>query len=286
MKRNFTHENRDDSSLVNNLLDDLMGRDHSDTRLIPIKRRGDWIPEQQHVKVKSTKGLDVNLVKHSKSLGYFYLDRLEAVHCLESNRLIVFHNGLPVSVAEAYHILIPSLSLLHQYIVFRHLNKNGYVCIKPKNLSQIYTNSELNFRQSQDSKTKISEKHLSPCITLPRDIIASSEAEQQQRQWQEQDLENLRVFDVYKRETFVKCKLGEPNFRLIALDNSMRDIVNIKECLTAVNKFVPKEEAKQGVDSGNIKPEPSSVIPKIIFALLDDDLSLNFVEFKLLEITL
>lgn len=101
-------------------------------RGISIKRTGDWISEKRHVKLTSLEGISVHLLSYSHELKYHYLNPYEALFCLESSELLIFYEGYPLSLAEAYHLLIKDDQSLKNYRIFQRLNRTGFVCLKPQ----------------------------------------------------------------------------------------------------------------------------------------------------------
>lgn len=237
MKRNFNNDafenSHNEATVVEEKLRSLLSSTSSrelecGSRSIRLSCNGHWIVEENHVKISSCfKGLDNNLLKYSKTLGYYFMERLEAIYSLEMCKLVIFYNELPISISEAYRILLPSREALNSYLIFRHLNRAGFICLIPE------------IRQSDDTGR----------VVACRSIF------------------NV-TFDVYKRETYSKCKPGtdsshgNPDFRLLVLDKSAGDSLSLQELESYESSLVDADKHE------------------LRFALVDDEHSMSFLEFK------
>lgn len=272
----------------------------SEVRLISATRIGNWIPERRHVRLDSLKGLDRNLTKHDEQENYFYMQRFEALYCLEMSKLIITFNGIPLSLAEAYQLLLDNERFAFmEYIVFRHVNRAGYICLAQTSVSG-----------DREKAGSINEPAFTPTGNFA-------------------ELGSNNVYQVYKRESFVsKRKILEcPEFKLIVLArSSLRNPFDLNRLLTLGSNTLNMEfghlEAAPELlihDDGNkwrssSSSNESSTINvcdetpnksldmsgrgkqtgcsewnrakasvRCIIGLLDDDLNICFVEFKQLN---
>lgn len=125
--------------------------EHSDDfiRKVPISNKGHWCDRLKHVRVDSLKGLPSEFVSYSTESKYHYLGNFEALYCLESSQLLIFHNGLPLSLAEAYQLLLIDSVQFRDYRLFQQLNRTGYICLRPS--SELSPQLPLNQSQQSDS---------------------------------------------------------------------------------------------------------------------------------------
>ncbi|XP_031416581.1 tRNA-splicing endonuclease subunit Sen54 [Clupea harengus] len=113
-----------------------------------------WIPGEDVVELQTPAG------KFWQTMGYAAhgKQRLlpeEALYLMECGNLQVFHHDLPLSIEEGYERLLssgrPGLLSLHQYQVFGHLKRLGYVVNRfdPSTVQSRYER-QLNLPQSRD----------------------------------------------------------------------------------------------------------------------------------------
>lgn len=235
MKRNHLPTNpnelAEEQEIINQRLRELLTQPVSKLRQIPVTNKGIWLEEFNHVKVESTKGISSDLLCHSSELNYQYLDRFEALFCLEANQLIIYSSGFPLSLAEAYQLLITDSDSLKNYRVFQHLNRSGYICLAPDNHHQTHTEPvEQSGESESTAKLEIGRACGSPLFEIDSIDIPLKEVFKSLREFGPQS-DKLRkqnqnegiAFNVYKRETFAskrprKDKPGEADFGLIICD--------------------------------------------------------------------
>ncbi|XP_046402557.1 uncharacterized protein LOC124168384 [Ischnura elegans] len=89
--------------------------------------QGEWIPSAHVVKVIKKVGRHWAVMGHTY-MGELYLDPEEALFLLEANTMEIYFNGLPMSLQQAYSILLGSESgcTLEEYRAFSHLTRFGY----------------------------------------------------------------------------------------------------------------------------------------------------------------
>lgn len=113
------------------------GGDSREIRNVSFNSVGILKLDKQHIVLKSLKGLDRNLICYCEEAAYHYMEPFEALYSLEMNKLLVFHNDQPLSLVEAYYLLLSQIGdkiidksqSFREYLVFRHLNRIGYICI-------------------------------------------------------------------------------------------------------------------------------------------------------------
>ncbi|KAF5896963.1 tRNA-splicing endonuclease subunit Sen54 isoform X1, partial [Clarias magur] len=87
----------------------------------------EWIPEEKLVKLLSPAGKFWQTMGFSNQ-GKQCLFPEEALYLLECGNVQVFYQDLPISIQEGYeHFLSDETVTLHQYQVFGHLKRLGYV---------------------------------------------------------------------------------------------------------------------------------------------------------------
>lgn len=89
----------------------------------------EWEPTVQLARVTREKGSDLHVFGVHRE-GQLYLQPAEALCLLEDGLLLLLHHGAPLSVQEAYALLLRKGGPLHpdMYAVFCSLHRNGFVC--------------------------------------------------------------------------------------------------------------------------------------------------------------
>ncbi|XP_077490618.1 tRNA splicing endonuclease subunit 54 isoform X1 [Amblyomma americanum] len=90
-----------------------------------------WEEEEKRVVVTKHKGA------YLKFMGFKVGDRtvlnpLEALFLLEANQLLLMRAGVPVSISEAYELLLEDGDHYDKYLVYAHLMRAGYIVIPHK----------------------------------------------------------------------------------------------------------------------------------------------------------
>ncbi|XP_048042600.1 tRNA-splicing endonuclease subunit Sen54 isoform X1 [Megalobrama amblycephala] len=86
-----------------------------------------WIPEETLVELQSPAGKFWQTMGFSER-GKQYLHPEEALYLMECGNVQVFHRDLPLSIQEGYERFLSCETVtLHQYQVFGHLKRLGYV---------------------------------------------------------------------------------------------------------------------------------------------------------------
>lgn len=135
MKRNKAPLDGDElveeGRIIENRLENLFSVAEAE-RQICASSKGYWLADKRHVRVESAKSaVAAHLLCYSTELKYHYLDPLQALYCLEGGQLLVFHRGLPLSLVEAYELLIADQHQFTEYLVLQRLFRSGYICLRP-----------------------------------------------------------------------------------------------------------------------------------------------------------
>ncbi|XP_017886896.1 uncharacterized protein LOC108629051 [Ceratina calcarata] len=86
----------------------------------------EWLPDQRRARVKKLSGQDWGSFGLEKN-GALYLIPEEALFLLEANRLELTWNNVPVSIQQAYELLIDDAECsLEEYRVYSQLVRHGY----------------------------------------------------------------------------------------------------------------------------------------------------------------
>nr|XP_055041213.1 tRNA-splicing endonuclease subunit Sen54-like [Misgurnus anguillicaudatus] len=114
-----------------------------------------WIPEERLVELQSPAGKFWHTMGFSDR-GKQYLHAEEALYLMECGNVQVFHRDLPLSIQEGYERFLSSETLtLHQYQVYGHLKRLGYVVNRfdPSSVPSEYER-QLNLPASLDKQKK------------------------------------------------------------------------------------------------------------------------------------
>lgn len=113
-----------------------------DDNLTNLKRvyhahKGEWIPERQHTKLDpGAMSSSCSLLSYySTELKYHYLTKFPTLFYLETYRLNLQYRGLPLSLADAYSLLLNKSNDLKNYRLFQMLLRQGYVGLERQSLS-------------------------------------------------------------------------------------------------------------------------------------------------------
>lgn len=301
MKRNHPPDNPDElldeQVIINERLNELFSHSSSELRQIPISQKGDWLSDRRHVRINSTKGLNTDLVSYSSELKYHFLKPYEALFSLESNHLKIFFNNFPLSLIEAYQVILVDQIDFRNYRVFQRLNRSGYICLQPN--ANLNKSPELPKREADGyTCTKIehpqnpveTQYNFDPIFCIDSIKISFNSVLSSLRSLGPQDYEPLGDdeldkavctntaiselgidFHVYKRETYAKNKPrrgqpGTPDYHLIVCDKARQKPPSYKQLVQ--------------LDSSRAKAQDNSEIGKLLFALMDDDNSICFTLFE------
>lgn len=133
MKRNYIadepEERKKDEELILERLDQVFDEGQEPLRKIYIIHRGEWIPDREHVRLDSTSiphsyGI---MTHYSTEHKYHYLTRFPALFYFETYQLTLQYRGLPLSLAEAYSLLLDRPNDLRNYHIFQQILRQGYV---------------------------------------------------------------------------------------------------------------------------------------------------------------
>jgi len=285
MKRNQrptdSKELAEDLRQIDSRLDQLFSHATENLRRIPRANRGVLLPDRGHVRIESTKGICNHLISYSLDLKYHYLNLLEALYCIETGRLIVYLDGLPLSLAEAYHLLLLDSSDTRKYRVFQILNSRGYICLRSSKTNSGQATSDLpDFKFKTHNHPGFQRRaQLESIRKINPNQRPSDEVQNSLRQFGPQDSDfrnpvpDLELtFDVYLREKFTstkprKEKPGAPDFFVAVLDKASQKPPPSESC--------PPNDICPGSNSSS----------RVRIALVDEDYSVCFAEFRSLGIS-
>uniref|UniRef100_A0A803Y016 tRNA splicing endonuclease subunit 54 n=1 Tax=Meleagris gallopavo TaxID=9103 RepID=A0A803Y016_MELGA len=194
-----------------------------------------WKPEQGIVELESPAGKFWHTMGFSER-GKQCLLPEEALYLLECGSLQLFYKDVPMSVQEAYEILLSqeAMSLLH-YQVFSHLKQLGYIVLR-FNPSTVLSSCERQL--NLESRCKSSGKH------HHKRRRSSSPGLQE-------DLESIKIdFNVYQADAVAKFKKTNPGKPYVRM------------CVQSFDEQVPSLRALKQVtyQSGDVP---------VVFALAD-----------------
>ncbi|KAG8006545.1 tRNA-splicing endonuclease subunit Sen54 [Nibea albiflora] len=130
-----------------------------------------WIPSEQRVELQSPAGKFWQTMGFSAN-GKQHLLPEEALYLMECGNLQVFYRDLPLSIQDGYEMFLSSSSVsFHQYQVFGHLKRLGYVVHRfdPSSEPSSYAR-QLNLPPSRDraGKQLKRKRSASPTLTSSR----------------------------------------------------------------------------------------------------------------------
>lgn len=289
MKRNRPPDDQEeqlqDARLLKERLDGLFSHCQPEQRQMPLRNRAEWNAERRHAKIEqSVKVTPSDMVKYSSQLGYHYLSWYEAMYCLDSNQLLIYHNDLPLSLAGAYELIIEDEVQLREYRVMQQLTRTGHICLPPSisiDWMKATPQTPVVLDESEVPSSDVVEELFSiNSIKLPLSQVLERlqefgprEASATRRPLVVDYGSSTRVsFDVYKREGFAKNKPhsadnkpGKPDYHLIVCDLTSQappDASNLQN----MSESLPRQSSE-----------------KLMFALVDDDSSIFFVQYHELD---
>ncbi|KAK5641368.1 hypothetical protein RI129_009915 [Pyrocoelia pectoralis] len=92
-----------------------------------VRAVGCWLPVEKLVEVKKVCGLINNFGFANRNGKYLYPE--EAMFLLETNRLEILWNNVPMSIQQAYQVIIDED--IHKYLLYRKLSLEGFRLLKP-----------------------------------------------------------------------------------------------------------------------------------------------------------
>lgn len=268
--------------LIEDRLSELYPTSRTTEHKISINKKGHYVREFHHVRLDSSVKLHSmdGLVQYSDALNYHYLKPYQALYLLDTRQLIIFLDELPVSLAEAFKLLLRERADLINYSVFCFLNRNAHFCLEPEallmqELTQEKVISECilelgessNFLEENPTKPlfRIDQVHCTYdkiltelCELGPKNLAQSEHA---------CDCDFVVVFDVYRRETFAKKKprrgkRGTPDYFVVVCDDHRPNSPSSTQLANFGFKY--GEDARR----------------KLLFALVDSDNTMSFVHFE------
>ena len=292
MKRNYPLErgaySHDEQNIISHKLNELYPRHYN--RKVFYSSKGVWSSQHLHVHIDTETNTNQydGLIIYSRDLGCVHLNPYEALFFIESRQLLVYHNEIPLSLAEAYELMLKDVRDLREFTVFTHLNHSGFFCLphKPQDTSSenslvkdtpLDNSNQIDKSSDHQSPPKHSSNSNKPLFNLDSINLPYEHVIEQLRRLgpQEQNCTNanpnLRIsFDLYKRSTFKqkkprKDKPGNPDYFLIVCDGATSS--------PAFGGQVTKSttSAAEVVDSTSSKSSTG-----LLFALVEDDSSILF----------
>lgn len=295
MKRNEPPNESDicregEQNIIEARLKELFSPSESERRIL-LTNKGCWLHDRRHVRIDTVKGIKREFIKFSRDFKYNYLDPYEALYCLEASQLLVFNNGFPLSLAEAYQLLLDGRNDFVNYRVFQHFNRSGFVCLKPdarEESQAIATETkaeccdEISSSPSSRPDTQLlAQNNLEPLtmldsVTSIKQVLADLQCHGPQEfklaeTYPKVPIGKLKIaFDIYKRGTMAKNmprkgKQGNPDYHVIICDKSVDTVPNCKQLLEYDLQM--KHSTKT----------------ELLFALVDDDMSICCAQIKRLD---
>ncbi|XP_056608992.1 tRNA-splicing endonuclease subunit Sen54-like [Triplophysa dalaica] len=151
-----------------------------------------WVPEERQVELQSPAG------KFWHSMGFSdrgkqCLQAEEALYLMECGNVQVFYHDLPLSIQEGYERFLSSETLtLHQYQVYGHLKRLGYV-VNRFDLSSVPSvyERQLNLPASVDSRQRKPVKRKRSQSPVSSDNRSTSSLEKKTAEHQSETNESL-----------------------------------------------------------------------------------------------
>lgn len=285
MKRNDLPESPDhiydEQKIVDDRLNELFCQNTDKTRRVSIISRGFWLSRERHVKIESNKGISLELITYSPRLKYHYMEPFEALFSLETNNLMIYYNGFPLSLAEAYHLLLIDSVQFRNYRVFQQLNRSGFICLKPSTALLLVDHASEPFSESSPATCskplsmdgfEVSTQFDKLQSSLKEVLFKLRELGPKDKELPKprNDYKSIINFEVYRRQNFSqnkprKDKQGTPDYYLIVCDKSNQKYDNLRQIT---------------LEYSNLKHKFDSSKFKLIIALVDIDNSICYAQFK------
>lgn len=135
-----------------------------------------WSPEEKLVELQSPAGKFWQTMGFSER-GKQYLQPEEALYLMECGNVQVFYRDLPLSIQDGYERFLSSDTVtLHQYQVFGHLKRLGYVVNRfdPSSVSSTYER-QLNLPASDKQKKQLKRKRSQSPVSSDKHSISTEE---------------------------------------------------------------------------------------------------------------
>lgn len=280
MKRNHPpdHDNHREDFEEQRIIDDRLNQLFSSDRNKKVlhTNKGFWCPDQLHVRLGPS--VDPNqydkLVTWSKDLAYNYMNPYEALYFVELRQLLIFHNELPLSLPEAYQLLLKDKADLRSYVVFSHLNRNSFFCFKYNSTPSNRDTSVV--RECKDDETN---PHLTPDDHVIEPLFGMNPSKRpsltaliefgpQEAESDSTETYLIPQFRAFKRETYNRTKatrgspLGIAHYLVIVCDKSDTNIPDSQQML-AIQRDCNEVSSR-----------------RYLFALVDANYSICFAQFK------
>ncbi|EDO47817.1 predicted protein [Nematostella vectensis] len=109
---------------------------------------GIWVPEKAMIKIEAAKGTHWNHFGVTIN-SVLWAAPEEALFLLEQGSLELYYGGMPLTLQQAFSILLPHMFTLDHYIVYAYLLRLGFIVVKHHKKS---------FRGSRQSNATADEK--------------------------------------------------------------------------------------------------------------------------------
>uniref|UniRef100_A0A6G1S3A4 tRNA-splicing endonuclease subunit Sen54 n=1 Tax=Aceria tosichella TaxID=561515 RepID=A0A6G1S3A4_9ACAR len=287
MKRNYPPDEKsadlqqEERQIIEQRLNQLYST--TQARNVLVTNKTTYLEQEHHVRLEPGGiGQLKGFTQYARDSNYHYLLPYQALYLLESRQILIYYNELPLSIAEAYKLLLKSTSDFQNYVVFSHLNRIGYFCF-PHTIVDVNSDpkvSALSHGRHHGYEThleKILDDKTKPLLSghdligkTPKEIMEALRPHGPQDlddMWRRRPDDSEVSFDVYKRETYTKNKpkdsrQGRPDYCVIVQDKSS-------------TAFPSDHVIEFCNDSQNCN--------KYLFAIVDADGSLSFVQCDTLK---
>ncbi|XP_028413147.1 tRNA-splicing endonuclease subunit Sen54-like [Dendronephthya gigantea] len=182
---------------------------------------GKWNGERRLVEVLIAKGVHWNVFGKSIN-GHLVLEPDEALYMLDHGMLELFHNDLPVSLQQAYDLLLSDEFPLHEYVVYSYLRNLGYIVLRYKrgNLME-HTENKVDKEMG-----KMTDTLLDKSMEIDVDVKNTSQEKviykREDPKEEFEDVKKERVGRIID-EKIVEDKKAQPDFELGDLEKKVEE---------------------------------------------------------------
>lgn len=218
MKRNHPpkspqEEEKEKESISERLTQLFNDDDTNNLRKVYHIHRGDWIPEKNHTKLDSVSMSHAyNLMaQYSHELKYHFLTSFPTLFYLETYRLHLYYRNLPVSIAEAYSLLLKEPNDLRNYNLYQVLLRQGYVGMMRSKLPHYIGNKTsptireiTDHSQDRDCNQPLQKVDIDEPLSVVLERLrhyGPSEPEESELELM-MDEKSCDIFDVFSRKSF------------------------------------------------------------------------------------
>ena len=213
---------------------------------------GSWNNRRKLVEISVAKGVHWNVF--GKSLqGHLVLEAEEALYMLDHGMLELYYNDLPVSVQEAYELLLSDEFPLYHYSVYCYLRNLGFIVLRYKrrndNVSKqtslnaeeecLQVSVEVNHEAATEKVTTVGEE------TLQK--LQESKTESEVKKTEEQQIEDERKIVVDENNP-VSYYWKDEECRPLVYPSDATSLENILNKLQVI-KGQTRQEASQNTSA-------------------------------------